>query len=215
MKTALFAVTAVAGLLIGASAQAQDFQPAKAGTWIIDARITDVSPTTSDAIVTSGGSATGLHVHASNNFTPTLGFTYLITDHVSVEAILGTSFHHIKALGAGTDVVVRDTWVLPPVVTVQYRFAPAARVDPYVGAGVNYMLFYGGSDKNGFTVKTPNGFGYALQAGVDVAVKGPWVINADVKKVYFNTKASINGGALKSTVHLDPWVVSLGLGRKF
>ena len=70
MKSALFAATAIAGLLIGASAQAQDFQPAKAGTWIVDLRATDVSPTTSDAIVTSAGAATGLHVHASNDFTP-------------------------------------------------------------------------------------------------------------------------------------------------
>ena len=215
MKTALFAATAIAGLLIGSAAMADDFQPAKAGTWIVDLRATDVSPTTSDAITTAGGAATGLHVRASNNLTPTLGFTYLVTDHVSVEAILGTSYHRIKALGPGTDVVVRDTWVLPPVVTVQYRFAPTARVDPYVGAGVNYMLFYGGSNKNGFTVKTPSGFGYAVQGGVDVAVKGPWVVNADVKKVFFSTKASVNGGALVSNVRLDPWVISLGLGRKF
>ena len=215
MKTALFAATAIAGLLLGSAAMAEDFQPAKAGTWIVDLRATDVAPTTSNEILTSGGVDTGLHVHVTDYVTPSLGFTYLITDHLSVEAILATSFHKIKAQGPGVDVVARETWVLPPVVTVQYRFAPAARIDPYVGAGVNYLLFYGGSNKNGFTVKTPSGFGYALQAGVDVAIKGPWTVNADVKKVFFNTKASVNGGALVSNVHLDPWVVSVGLGRKF
>ncbi|MBP8248059.1 MAG: OmpW family protein, partial [Phenylobacterium sp.] len=97
----------------------------------------------------------------------------------------------------------------------QYHFAPAAKVSPYVGAGVNYMLFHSGKDQNGFTVKLDDGFGYALQAGVDVAVKGPWSANLDVKKVFFETDAKINGGALKSKVKLDPWVLSVGFGYKF
>ena len=178
-------------------------------------RATDVSPSTSNAI-TAGGAPTGLHVHVSDSYVPTLGFTYFATNHVAIEAILGTSFHQIKAVGPGVDVAVRDTWVLPPVVTVQYHFAPAAKVDPYLGAGLNYMLFYGGTNKAGFTgVKTPDGFGYALQAGGNVALHGPWLLNVDVKKVYFETKASVDNGALQSDVHLDPWVLSLGVGRKF
>ena len=64
-------------------------------------------------------------------------------------------------------------------------------------------------------VDLDNGFGYALQAGVDIAIKGDWSANLDVKKVFFETDANINSGTLKSTVALDPWVVSVGLGRKF
>jgi outer membrane protein len=33
--------------------------------------------------------------------------------------------------------------------------------------------------------------------------------------VFFKTDASINGGTLKSKVTLDPWVLSLGLARRF
>jgi outer membrane protein len=215
MKSSLFAAGAIAALALGGAAQAQDYQPSKAGTWIIDVRATDVSPSTSNAITTGSGAPTGLHVHVSDSYVPTLGFTYFVTNHWAVEAILGTSFHQVKAVGPGVDLAVRDTWVLPPVVAVQYHFLPAAKVDPYLGAGVNYMLFYDGSNKNGFTVKTPNGFGYAVQAGANVALKGAWLLNADVKKVYFETNASVDNGALKSNVHLDPWVISLGVGRKF
>ena len=53
------------------------------------------------------------------------------------------------------------------VVTLQYRPLSSGRVSPYVGAGINYMLFYSGKDKNGFTVDLDDGFGYALQAGAD------------------------------------------------
>ena len=54
-----------------------------------------------------------------------------------------------------------------------------------------------------------------MQAGADVQLTGPWGLNLDVKKVWFNTDASINGGALQSDVDLDPWVVSIGLTRRF
>ena len=77
------------------------------------------------------------------------------------------------------------------------------------------MLFYSGDDKNGFTVDIDNGVGWALQAGADYAIQGPWTLNVDVKKVFFNTDASINGGALRSDVTIDPWVVSVGIGRRF
>ena len=77
------------------------------------------------------------------------------------------------------------------------------------------MLFYSGKDKNGFTVDLDDGFGYALQAGADIGVQGPWSLNVDVKKVWFDTDAAINDGGLKSDVALNPWVVSVGVGRRF
>jgi outer membrane protein len=48
-----------------------------------------------------------------------------------------------------------------------------------------------------------------------VALQGNWSLNADVKKVWFETDAKINGGALKSKVKLDPVVASVGFGYKF
>jgi outer membrane protein len=214
----LFAAAAGAALLAAATAgaaHADDFTPAKAGQWKVDLRVTDVTSNASDPILTSLGAPTGLHVDVKNDVKPTLGFTYMLTDNLSIEAIAGVTQHEIRAQGPGTDVAVHKTWVLPPVVTLQYRPLPAARFSPYVGAGINYMLFFSGKNKNGFTVKLDNGFGYALQAGADIAIKGPWVLNLDAKKVWFKTDASINGGALKSSVNLDPWVVSVGVGRRF
>ncbi len=201
--------------LTPAPASAQDWQVARKGDWIVTGRITDVASNADDAVVTAAGAATGLQVDVGDSVMPTLGFTYFLTDHVAVEAILGATRHEIRARGPATDVAVHETWVLPPVVTVQYRPAPEARFSPYVGAGLNYMVFFEGQDRNGFTVKLDDGLGYALQAGADVALTGPWTLNLDVKKVWFNTDAEINGGALASDVNLDPWVISLGLGRKF
>lgn len=215
MKTVsalLFAatLTASAGL-----AHAQEAPALQKGTLIVTGRVTSVSSPASDGISTAAGVATGLKVDVRSDVMPTLGFTYFLTDHVSVEAILGATHHEIRAQGPATDVAVHDTWVIPPVVTLQYRPIVGGRVSPYVGAGVNGMVFFSGKDRNGFKVHLDNALGWALQAGVDVPFRSQWTLNADVKKVFVQTDAKINNGALKSSVNLDPWVVSLGVGRRF
>ena len=215
MKYTISALALTTMLCVAGQSAAQDFTPKTTGTFILAGRVTDVSPDASGGINTVAGAATGLNVDVKADVMPTLGFTYFLNEHVAVEAILGTTKHVISAVGAGGTTAVHDTWVLPPVVTLQYHFQPKARVSPYVGAGLNAMVFYSGKDRNGFSVKVDNGIGYALQAGTDVALSGPWSLNADVKKVFFNTDASINGGALKSKVTLDPWVLSLGVARRF
>lgn len=216
LAAAVAVMTLATGVASGAVAQtANDWQVARKGDWIVTGRITDVSSGADDSIFTSAGVDTGLNVDVGNSIMPTLGFTYFLTDNISVEAILGATQHEIRAKGGATDVAVHETWVLPPVVTLQYRPMPEARVSPYVGAGINYMLFFDGQDQNGFTVDLENGFGYALQVGADVAITGPWTLNVDVKKVWFDTEATVNGGALTSDVNLDPLVVSVGFGRKF
>ena len=216
LAAAALAMVAASGAAGGAMAQSNgDWQVARQGDWIVTGRITQVSSGADDAITTAGGAATGLNVDIGDDIMPTLNFTYFLTDHFSVEAVLGVTQHEIRAKGGVTDVAVHETWVVPPVVTLQYRPMPEARVSPYVGAGVNYMLFFDGEDQNGFTVELDDGFGYALQAGADIALTGPWNLNVDVKRVWFDTEASINGGTLKSDVGLDPWIVSVGVGRKF
>lgn len=214
--TSLLAGAAGAVLFAGAAAaQSEAPAPVAAGTLIVTARTTGVLPQADDEIRTAAGATTGLQVDVDDDVMPTLGFTYFVTDHWAVEAILGATQHEIRAQGGATDVAVHETWVLPPVVTLQYRPTPNARISPYVGAGVNYMLFFEGEDRNGFAVDLDDGFGYAVQAGADVALRGPWSLNVDVKKIGFTTDASINGGALTSEVRLDPWVVSAGLARRF
>ncbi len=215
MLAAAAGAMTLAGGAGGALAQDAGWDVARKGDWIVTGRVTQVSSDADDSIMTAAGADSGLNVDIGDSVVPTLGFTYFLTDHVSVEAILGASKHEIRAQGGATDVAVHETWVLPPVVTLQYRPMPEARVSPYVGAGVNYMMFFEGQDKNGFEVELDDGFGYALQAGADVALSGPWTLNLDVKRVWFDTGATVNGGALEADVGLDPWVISLGVGRKF
>ncbi|WP_430421145.1 OmpW/AlkL family protein [Phenylobacterium sp.] len=215
MKTMYVVTAALAGLAMATQVQAQTFQPKAKGDVVLNVRITDVSPTGTDPITTLAGGATGLRADVGYDLMPTIGVTYFLSDHVAVEAIAGTTQHTVRAKGPATDVKVKDTWVLPPIVSLQYHFAPASQVSPYVGAGVNYMLFYGGDNKNGFNLKIDDGFGAALQAGVDVALRDSWSINLDAKKVFFETDAVDRARGIKTKVTLNPWVLSAGVGRRF
>ncbi|MDZ4373175.1 MAG: OmpW family outer membrane protein [Phenylobacterium sp.] len=206
---------ALAALALASAAQAQDIQPKAKGMVIVNTRLTEVAPQGTDPIVTLAGAATGLRADVGYDVMPTLGIAWFVTDNVAVDLTLGTTKHTVRAKGPATDVKVRDTWVLPPVVALQYHFAPAARVSPYVGAGVNYMLFYGGSNKGAFDLKIDDGFGVALQAGMDIATSERWAVNLDVKKIFFETDAVDATNGIKTKVSLDPWVVSAGLGYRF
>ena len=215
MTVKLAVATLVAVLAATGVAQAQDFKPKAKGDVVLNVRVTDVAPTGSDPITTLAGAPTGLRAKANYDVMPTLGIAYFVSDHVAVDVTLGTTNHTVRAKGPATDIKVKETWVLPPVVTLQYHFAPQARVSPYVGAGVNYMLFYSGSDKNGFNLKIEDGFGAALQAGVDIATRDRWTVNLDAKKIFFETDAVDRTNGLKSKVTLNPWVLSAGVGYRF
>lgn len=213
--TLLTAATLALAVAWTAGAQAQDYQPKLKGGLVLDVRATQVAPTGDDPVTTLAGAATGLTAEVSADVMPTVGLQYFLTDHLAVELIAGTTKHTATAKGPGTDLDVKETWVLPPVATLQYHFAPASRVSPYVGAGVNYMLFYGDDDLNGFRFDIDDGFGAALQAGVDVALRDRWTLNLDVKKIFFETDAVDRSAGLKSKISLDPFVTSIGFGYRF
>ncbi len=216
MNTKLFlALSLAAGLGATSAMAAEPVTPKAKGDIVLNVRLTDVAPDAGNPILTAAGAATGLRADVKDDIKPTIGLSYFLTDKLAVEVIAGTTQHTVKAVGPGTDTVVHKTWVLPPVVSLQYHPLPGARFSPYVGAGLNYMLFYSGKDRNGFTVDLDNGFGYALQAGADIPINAAYSLNLDVKKIWFDTDAKINGGALTSKVKLDPLVVSVGFGRRF
>ncbi len=161
-----------------------------------------------DTKVNIGGKA-----HVGNAITPELDLTYFITDHIGVEAIAGTAQHKLTYTG---NVDLGDTWVLPPTVVLQYHFTPDNTFSPYVGAGINYSIFYGEKSGHGFhDLNVDNGFGWALQAGTDIWINENWGLNLDVKKIFLDVDASLNNGAIKADVDLDPWLIGAGISFRF
>jgi outer membrane protein len=187
------------------------------GPWQVRFRAVVVDPDDSANITPIGGDT-----KHSTSLIPELDISYFFSDNISAELVLGVTNHSGKAINTALGTVdLGDVWLLPPTLTLQYHFAPDATVNPYIGAGVNYTIFFSEDLPAGsplLRITHGNSLGPALQAGFDVKMNEDWFINFDVKKVFINTKATMDAGALgivRASVDLDPWLFGVGFGRKF
>ncbi|MGF6482663.1 outer membrane protein [Paraburkholderia youngii] len=178
-----------------------------AGDWLVRLRAISIEPQ-----VRRTDTLSVLDVGVSNALVPEVDFTYMVRDSIGVELILGTSRHHLTSnlgdLGGAN--------LLPPTLLLQYHFNHAGRVRPYVGAGLNYTLFYNnGLHAGGVPVAIKNhSVGPALQVGIDVQASKSLFVNADIKKIWMKTDASLSGSSI-GTLHVDPLVIGIGVGVKF
>jgi len=205
-KSLLKLFVCTAALQIGAvEAMAADKSP-----WLIRGRLIDVVPQESSTVSIGG------EVTAGDYVIPELDISYFWTDHVATELILATSKHNIAANATSLgNLDLGHVWALPPTFLLQYHFAPEGWVRPYVGAGVNYTIFYNETSGDVSSIDYSNSFGFAFQGGVDFGINDNWAFNMDVKKIYLQSDVSINGGAVTADVDLNPWVFGAGFAYRF
>jgi outer membrane protein len=240
LTSSLPAAALLAGMILPAAAMADDTAAQPKPTPPTAAQVAAATPAAKDSFTgKSGGDfmvrlrgiaviprdhsdyidPIGGHVEQTNAYVPELDLTYFITDNFAVEAIAAITKHDGKAKNtAAGDVDLGSVWVLPPTVTLQYHPLPKEKFSPYIGAGVNYTFFFNDDTPDDGPVKSihySDSFGWALQAGIDYAITDSLYLNVDVKRLFVSTKASINGGDIKSKVDVDPWIVGAGLGFKF
>lgn len=165
-------------------------------------------------------------VSVNNSIMPEVDITHMVTNNVGFELIAATTKHSVSGTSGTTGSIgkLASTWVLPPTLTVQYHFAPQGKIRPYVGAGVNWTLFYSEKASNGLeaavgptNVKLDSSFGWAVQAGVDVPLNDRMFLNFDVKYIDIDTDARLRttaAGTQRVGVSLDPLVFGVGLGFK-
>ena len=139
--SALTAALYAAGAPAPASAEEVAFKPKAAGDINIRLRGIGVVPTERGDIknATTGGDTT-LNVRLGNAYVPEVDVSYFLTPNIALELIAATTKHDVDASPAGLD--LGSVWLLPPTLTLQYHFAPTSRFSPYVGAGLNYTIFY-------------------------------------------------------------------------
>jgi len=196
--------------LTAASAAEADFKAKSAGDIVIRARGIYVTPSESSSLSAPGGD-----VNVGNDTVPEVDFSYFLTDNVALELIAATTRHTVNGSGTLSGTNLGKVSLLPPTLTVQYHFMPKERFSPYVGAGLNYTFFYNVDSGVASSVHYDNHIGYALQAGADYALSGPWSLNVDVKKIFLRTNVNVGGGAVTGKVDLDPWIFGLGIGYRF
>lgn len=198
---------------------------AKAGDILFRVRAIDVIPNEKSGSVLPA--FPGEQVSVNNSIMPEVDFTYMATDNVGFELIAATTKHTASGISGTTGTIgkLASTWVLPPTLTLQYHFAPEAKIRPYVGAGVNYTLFYSENASKALEaavgptkVHMSSSFGWAAQAGVDIALNEKMFLNLDIKYIDIDTKTRLTttaAGTQRVNVSLDPLVVGVGVGWRF
>jgi outer membrane protein len=192
--------------------------------WVVRARALYVVPDESSSNWRNAGDATRHRLSIDSSVVPEVDISYFFNRHIAAEVILGVTPHTIKAKGdlaetIATRGVIGDAWLLPATALLQYHFDPIAGAKPYIGAGVNYTVFFGAdAGPNYDNLKLDNRFGWALQAGVDIPIGDRWFLNVDVKKIFLDTTAQVDvrgGNHVTVDAQIDPWVFGFGVGYRF
>jgi outer membrane protein len=219
---------ALAATGISASASAQhrtDVQTrvgVRAGDVLLRARAILVAPNERSGSILPA--FPGETVKVDNRIMPEVDATYMATNHLGFELIASTIRHSISGTRGTTGSIgkLASTWVLPPTLTAQYHFSPTRHVRPYVGAGINYTIFWNEAASDGLQAAVgptgmhlKNSLGWAAQAGVDVDITRRVFLNLDVKYIDIDTTARLDNAALgrqRVNVALDPLVFGIGVG---
>lgn len=184
--------------------------------WMIRGRALVVVPQEDASLRIGGAPVAGGDVDISTSVVPELDISYFFNPNIAVELILGVTPHRVKGAGSLAGTRIGSAWLLPPSLTLQYHFTNFGRFKPYVGAGINYTVFFDEKAKGGFTdFDLKDSFGAVLQVGFDYMIDEHWGINFDVKKIFLEPKVKVNNGLVSGKVRIDPWLIGTGITYKF
>ena len=211
-------------------------QAYEAGDLILRAGAVTVAPNTNASTPElNGANLYGASVDVNSDTQLGLTAVYMFTPEIGLELLAATPFtHNIRgdkttASYLGTS-DLGSTKQLPPTLSVQYYFNNSSPATPYLGVGLNYLIFW---DENaGSALNTTlggdvglnldNSWGLAVQGGLDFDLGNNWLLNASVWYIDMDTNATytVKSGALAgarvtSNVSLDPWVYMASVGHKF
>ncbi|MHB0774477.1 OmpW/AlkL family protein [Halomonas sp. WWR20] len=207
MRKSLLTSTLATGLMIGGLVISSQALAYGAGDIFTRVGVAKVSPKSDNGTLNGG---IDVDVQDDRGFAITFGYRFL--DKLGVELLAADRFEHDIELNGDT---LASTKHLPPTLTLQYYplGGTQSRVQPYVGAGINYTHF--SDDKSALgNLELDDSWGAAGQVGVDLLINEHWALNAAAWYLDIDTDASLDGNDL-GTVDIDPVVVMGALSFRF
>ena len=220
MYKSLFTASLLALAIASPIAQAH-----QAGDIIVRAGAITVDPHEDSSNVKIGGvKAAGTAATLDSDTQLGLNFAYMLTDKLGIDLLAATPFSHdvgTKGLGG---LKLGSVKHLPPTLSlVYYPLDSKSAFQPYVGAGINYTWFFDdklsseaeGAGFRGLDMK--DSWGLAAQIGADYMLTDKLMLNAQIRYIDIETKATTYDGTTKVSVDVDvdPFVYMVGLGYKF
>lgn len=198
--------------LLGAAALAFAALPAQANDWFVRIGAVQVSPKSDNGTLAGGALKTDI----DSNTQLGLILGRHLTPNLAVEVLAATPFSHTAKLNGAKAV---DFKHLPPTVSLQWYFNPEGRVNPFVGAGLNYTFVYdekpvAGGPVAGTKIGLDNSFGLAAQAGLQFKLSDRWDLVLDARWIDIDSDVKVNGDKVGTAI-VDPRVYGLTLGYRF
>jgi len=209
----------------------------EAGDIIVRAGAITVNPTAdSSSVKVDQGPLAGTNLGGkatmSSDTQLGLNFAYMLDSHWGIELLAASPFEHdVKlkgtALGAANGKLGSLKHLPPTLSIVYYPLDAKSAFQPYVGGGINYTYIYDehvGSQAQsaGFSnFKAENSWGMAWQVGADYMLTDNIMINAQVRYIDIDTRATVENNSIapgtraRVDVDVDPFIYMVGLGYKF
>ncbi|MBT9455945.1 MAG: OmpW family protein [Burkholderiaceae bacterium] len=199
-------LTAIAALTLGLAGTAVQAQ--QEGPWLVRVRAVNLDSANKDT--------TGLGLSVNNKVIPEVDISYFFAPNWAAELVLTIPQKHTLRSGGAE---IGSLKHLPPTLSLQYHFAPAATFRPYVGVGVNYTHFSSVNFAPAVQAALSpsikkDSYGLSFQVGADIALSKTMYLNLDLKKVQISTKVS-SAGTEVGKFKVDPLLVGVGLGWRF
>lgn len=213
----------------------------EAGDIILRIGATEVAPDADSDSLALNGSVDALNgflgagpssLDVDDNTQLGINLLYMYNSNWGVELLAATPFEHTasgKGALAGVGDIA-DVKHLPPTLSAIYYFDSKSKFKPYVGAGINYTIFFdedltSGADavlsslgQTGGDVELDDSWGLSFQVGADYEIDNNWHVNASVRWIDIDTNAEItfdNGNKIDGDIEIDPYVYTLSVGYKF
>ncbi len=208
------ALASAAALSLASAAHAQDasrwFVHAGPATMMLDPKAT----------MTAGGAAVpGAAVKVPNTWTVEGEIGYYITPNIAA-AFAGGYPPVVTVNAAGTLSALGKAGQMqagPSAINGSYHFNPGGMVQPYVGAGMAFMIVWSTKDAALTNLKVDNAVGPEVQAGIDFMINKKWGAYFDYKRAWLDTTARGNLGPapVVAKLQLNPTVLNAGVTYRF
>ncbi|HEY0179100.1 MAG TPA: OmpW family outer membrane protein [Dokdonella sp.] len=180
------------------------------GNWEVKFGAHDVAPKSDNGRLAGGA----LKADVDDAWSPTVSLEYFFTRNLGLEVLAALPFEHDVKLNGAKAATVKE---LPPTVSLQWHFMPGAKVDPFVGVGVNYTRFFSIDEKRplrGSKLDLEDSWGVAAHAGIDFALAERWTLTVDARWVDISSDVKVDGEKVGS-VDIDPFVYGVAIGYRF
>ncbi|MDP5215609.1 OmpW family outer membrane protein [Ruegeria sp. 2205SS24-7] len=193
--TSAVAMAAIAG---PALAQSQ-------GDWTVGVGVGYLDPKSDN------GTVAGAELSVDSDTRPIFTAEYFIRDNLGIELLAATPFDHDLSLsGIGK---IGSTKHLPPTLSLNYHFPTQSKFTPYVGAGLNYTIFFDESSPLG-DLEIDNSWGISLQAGVDYQITDAGAVRLNVRWFDIDSDVKLDGTKI-GEAEIDPWLVGVSYVHRF